>query len=409
MRAVTLPRLSAAIVLTALFSRCLSAEIDLLWQPGALEAWKRGEYESPTYVLTALRPRDVQTAYQFPTDTVPPRERQGMWCTGEPPIAGRILSSDLWTTVFSSRDFHILASEEYKLRECRALAETFGKTKPRNVCPDGGLFYSYYDLCVRDRDFLVMVDKNLKVVGWSRLGSRFAFAGGKAKNPYPVPDEMWGTDVRLLSVPNPRFNAGESHRHASEETSGLVPPPAELKGKIEGGNYISPARDFQIAIPHKEGFPYLTITEQSGDPSTSVTFASAFDRKIFRVEVTKLLATSKYAVEDVADKAFKYYIGQAEKAYDTPCKREATGSFASRNGKGVFAFCMQAIQKRFRFPQPDVAGERRAHLLYMLDYGTHAALFWIEVADPTGAAALPMYSGEYAPAQAFVSSFSVRQ
>ena len=197
-------KLALSMVLPFLLFGCYS-------QPGT---WMRGEYEPPTYTLTPLQSTDALIVYRFPSDMIPSKPRDGKWCVGEPPASEPILSSDIWIPVFNFGDFRIVASDEYKSRQCRVLADTFGKTKPKNVCPDAGLFHTYYDLCVRDRDFLLMIDRDLQVVGWSRLGSRYAFRDGRPKNPAPLPNEMWNNNILMQAMPNPRFKTDAARRAA---------------------------------------------------------------------------------------------------------------------------------------------------------------------------------------------------
>jgi hypothetical protein len=132
------------------------------------------------------------------------------------------------------------------------------------------------------------------------------------------------------------------------------------------------------------------------------------DHRIFRVEVTKFATPTRPAVEQVSEQLFQSYISQVEKAYETPCRRLVTRPSSFSNSKGVFTACAQQIQPRRRFLQPDIAGETRLHALYILDYGSHAAIFWVEVPQADDKTQEAIASAQYPPMLAFVESLALQ-
>lgn len=196
------------------------------------------------------------------------------------------------------------------------------------------------------------------------------------------------------------------------DIAGLVPAPKFLKGAIKDNDYIFPKKDFRISVPHKEGtyeFSYMQVKEQEGELSTYVSFGpAALDRKIFRVEASKILNPSapRPNIEAMADQAFPSYVAQIERAYETPVERVVIKQTEVKGIKAMFGLYRQQIKPRTRLFAPNIAGETRMHALYLIDYGTYGAFFWVEVPNTNSSLQESLENQTYGPVIEFVGSLA---
>jgi len=154
---------------------------------------------------------------------------------------------------------------------------------------------------------------------------------------------------------------------------GLIPAPKHTKGTITDNTYTSKDGDFSISIPHKEGsneYSHMNIKEQYYELGTYISFGpAAVDQSIYRLEIgKKLTPDSSYVIfDDAVNAVIESYSQQLESSYKSKPKllsKEKTTINSTPSYKIVL--------------QQTVNGQVLNHDVFVADYDSVAAIFWVQ-------------------------------
>lgn len=159
---------------------------------------RRGEFEPPVLILDSYKVQKASSYYRFAAPVTPPRAKNFEEIDLEPSFAVDALPTDKWLPAFKVNSMTFVASEEYKERQCRWLHENFGKSHKTFY---DGWFFDFYKGCMRDRSYMLVLNAENEVLGWSRLGS--VADCNKARNPMPRDSEVWPKGQVLIEAGGP--------------------------------------------------------------------------------------------------------------------------------------------------------------------------------------------------------------
>jgi hypothetical protein len=152
----------------------------------------RGEFIPPLVELSRYRVESPSAYFQFSTSVRPPVAKRFKEFLNEPGFMVDISPDDKWVPAFELENYLVVYSDNFKHRQCKWLHENFGETSRAY----NSLFMDFYKGCVRDRDYLLVLDRAGNTIGWSRIG-RIRDCNN-LRNPLPVEPELWKVPLLLV-------------------------------------------------------------------------------------------------------------------------------------------------------------------------------------------------------------------